>query len=53
MENIIVRVAIGKGDITYVCDRAEYIRLMTTNARVIFAVEYPDAETAAREILGW
>jgi hypothetical protein len=50
MENIIVRVAIGDGDATYVCDRAEYIRLHKSGARIIFALEYPDAETALREI---
>ena len=52
MENIIMRIAVGNGDITFVCDRTEYVRLSKNNSRIVFAIEYRDAETAAREILG-
>jgi hypothetical protein len=51
MENIIVRLAIGHGDMTFTTDRAEYQRLYRAGARIIFAIEYPDAATAAREIV--
>lgn len=48
--NIIIRLAIGNGDTTFIATRAEYVRLYKRNARIIFALEYPDEATAEREI---
>ena len=48
--NIIIRLAIENGDTTFIATRMEYVQLYRRNARIIFALEYPDEETAEREI---
>ena len=51
VHNIIIRQQLsGGGDITFTASREEYSQLMKSNARIIFAIEYPDEMTASREL---
>ena len=50
-KNIIIRAKVGAGDVTYLGTRAEYIDAYKQSL-LIYAIEYPTAAAAAREISG-
>lgn len=53
MRNIIIRVPVGNGDSTFVTNRQEYVERYKKGDKIIFAMEYPNEETALRELQSW